>query len=193
MDDPFPWLAVSLGVSALLLAVVGGLVLLRLRTSCPPLSPEEQAEWAAAPMSPLHKIAWTGVLVGAVECLLLGAILSGSGGAAVYWEDDTLRLQVMAVFILGLVVTGALGAFAQAKADEREQSALAWGSRMQSVAVLVTMALGVVSLTMRFHEEGAIPVVYAYLGFGMIFIVHSVANFFGFLVGLRATRLHGQG
>ena len=193
MEDQFPWLAVALGVSALSLAVVGVLVLVRMRADTPPASPEERAELASAPMTPLHKLAWSGLLVGAVECLIIGAIFADKGGAAVYWEDDTMRLQVMGIFILGLVVSGILDAFAHSKADERERAVLAWGPRAQSAAILIAMALGMVYLTSGFHDEGAIPVVYAYLGFGVIFITHSISNFLGFLLGIRATRFHGKG
>ncbi len=193
MDSPPSWLAIAVGLSALGAVVVGGMALFRMRARARLVTSDERAEMAATPMSPLQKIAWAGLGVGVLQSLGIGAIFATQGGAAVYWEDDRMRLQVIGVFIGGLVLSAVLHGLAQFKADEREHAVLAWGPRIQSAAVLVTLALGNIFLAQRFHDEGAIPVVYSYLGFGVVFIVHMTANFVGILLGFGATRLHGQG
>lgn len=192
MDAPFPWLAIALGVIAIGLAAVALMVFFRAKTTAA-VTAAERAELAAAPRTPLQKIAWAGLLVGVVQCLAIGAVFATQGGAVEYWENDGMRHLVAALFVLGLVVSAVLSGLAQFKADERERAVLSWGPRVQSAAVLITLALGIIFLAERFREQGAIPVVYAYLGFGSVFIVHMTTNFLGILLGYRATRFDGQG
>lgn len=115
------------------------------------------------------------------------------GGAAAYWENDSLRLQVVGIFLAGLVSCSLLSALAQSKADERERWVLTWGALGQSRALILVMVLWSVILTQRFHDQGAIPVVYFYLILGSLFIVQLVAHFCGILPGSWAARHHAQG
>ena len=154
MDTHLPWLAIALGVIALGLALVGAAVFVRLRARTPSVTAEERAELAASPMTPLQRIAWAGLLVGVIQCLAIGAVFATKGGAAIYWEDDRMRTQVVGLFILGLVLSGVLSALARIKADERERAMLAWGPKVQSVAMLIAMAPGTVFLVVRFHGQG---------------------------------------
>ena len=193
MNLSLPWLAFALAALALGLALVGALVLIRVFHRTPPVTPEERAELASLPMSPLQKLAWAGFGIGALQSLAIGVVFAARGGAAVYEQDHSMRLVVAGLFVVGLALSGILSVLVQFKADERERWVLAWGPRVQSLAVLIAVALGTVFLVERFHDAGAIPVVYAYLAIGTIFIVHVTTYFLGLLIGFRATQSHGQG
>jgi MFS family permease len=191
MDSPIAWLAIAVVLFGLGFALAAWFFLSRLVRNSPPVSAEERADLAASPNSPLQKVAWAGVLVGVVQGLAIGGLFVAKGGAAVYWEDDQMRMQVMGIFILGLVLSGLLSGLAQHKADEREHHVLLWAPRIQSSAMLVAMGLGTVFLVERFHDQGTIPIVYLYLALGTLFMVHMTTYFLGILIGYRAARLHG--
>lgn len=193
MPANIPWLAVTVVITACAVLAALVLVLLEVRRRTPPLSAAERRDLAATPMTSLQKIAWGGLFVGVLEILAIVLLIQGRGGADVYWEDDGLRLQVLGVFLAGLILSAILLSLAALRADERERGILSTGVRVQAVALLLTCALGSVYLTHRFHDAGAIPVVYAYLGLGLVFIVYMVANFLGILLGFGAARFHGQG
>ncbi len=76
------------------LAAVAGLLLYR-KWPRPALTREERDEIAGAPMPVLQKRAWLGLLVGAGTLIVITVILMTQGGAAEYWDNDSLRLTVM--------------------------------------------------------------------------------------------------
>jgi hypothetical protein len=53
---------------------------------------------------------------------------------------------------------------------------------VQSTAVLLALAAWLVGLTQRFHDQGAVPMVYMYLIFGSIILVMMIAQSLGVLL-----------
>jgi hypothetical protein len=180
-----PWMGLSLIVVTALGIV--GLVLIYRAWPRPGLTPAERSEMAAAPMPPLKKRAWSGLVIGMLTLAVVWALVA-SRGAAVYWSDDQFRLTVMLIFIAGLVahalVTGLLVNRDRRAGllDERDRSIQARAPVVQSTAVLLTLAAWTVWAGERFHDQGAVPMVYLYLLFGLVILVMMIAQSLGVLL-----------
>ena len=190
-------LSVPVLVAVVVLAVVGTVFLVRSWPSRAEVSPEEREEMASTPMAPLQKRAWWSLLIGAVTLGVISAILI-SEGAAAYWEDDNLRLTVVAIFLGGLVAYVSVLLIPLHKGrtegglDERDRAILSRAPHVQSGIMLVTLAAWLVALPKMFHEEGAVPVVYLYLMFGSVVIVTIIGQSLGILLGYWMESRHGQ-
>jgi hypothetical protein len=153
----------------------------------PRLTAAERGEMAAAPMPPLKQRAWSGLLIGVLTLATVWILIAGRG-AAVYWTDDNFRLTVMLIFIAGLaahaLVTGLLVNRDRRAGliDERDRAIQARAPVVQSTAVLLTLAAWTVWLGERFHEQGAVPMVYLYLLFGLVILVMMIAQSLGVLL-----------
>ncbi|MGD8330340.1 MAG: hypothetical protein PVJ49_12980 [Acidobacteriota bacterium] len=181
------WLATGvLGIAGL--AIAGLVLLVRSWPASPQLSAEERADMAGAPMPPLQKRAWVGLSIAVITTAVV-TYLVASNGAAEYWVNDQLRLTVMMIFIGGLIAwaivpaTLMLGEGERKNVDERDRAILARAPMFQQVAILLALAAWLISLTQRFHDEGAVPVVYLYLLFGSIILVNMMAQSLGVLLG----------
>ncbi len=64
---------------------------------------------------------------------------------------------------------------------------------IQSGVVLVALAAWILALANRFHDQGAVPVVYLYLLFGSIIIFNFIGQSVGILVGYWFVARHGEG
>jgi len=191
------WLApallavVGLGAVAFYLAV-------RSWPSKPELSAEERAEIADAPMAPLQKRAWLGLAIAVVTATVVTWMVA-THGATEYWENDDFRLRVMFVFIGGLIAwalfpnLGALKDELSGNLDERDQAILARAPTIQPAAMLIALAAWEITLAGRFHEQGAIPVVYLYLIFGSVMLVYMITQPLGILLGYWIGARYGQG
>ena len=120
---------------------------------------------------------------------VIGAILT-TYGAAEYWENDDLRLTVVAIFIAGMAThVGLLTAMVsplwseEGELDERDRQVLAQAPTIQTGLVLLTLAAWNISLIGRFHDQGAVPIVYLYLIFGTIVLVSLIGHSAGIVVG----------
>jgi len=189
------WMVPVLTVVVLLAAA--GIALLARAWPRPGLSPEESRELSGGPMPPLKKRAWYGLAVALATTVTVTGMVAGRGAEA-YWNDDPFRLTVMMIFIGGLVahsiLTGALalkhgrpGAM-----DERDRAILARAPMAQIVAIMFTLAGWLVTLGERFHEQGAIPMVYMYLLFGSIFLAMMIAHSLGILLLYWISTGHGE-
>ena len=193
------WSVPLLG-TVLALAVVAALLAMRAWPR-PGLTRDERTEMAGAPMPVLQKRAWLGLLIGGGTLILIAVILMTRGGAAEYWDNDSLRLTVMLIFIVGLashagillapVVRAELGGGGQV--DERDKAVLSRAGTIQSGVVLVTLAAWLLFLTNKFHDQGAVPVVYLYLLFGAIIMFHMIGQSIGILFGYWYVARHGEG
>mgnify|MGYP006865026473 CR=1 FL=1 len=193
MDQPFPWILVAFAAGLAGMLVVGAFVLVRLRADSVPLSPEDRAEWSRVPLTALQKWSWLGLLLGLVECGVLYAFFAAKGGAAVYWEDDAMRLQVVGIFLGVQILQAMTMALGSRSADERDQRVLRLAPQVQAVGLLLGLAGWNVFLGQKFHDEGAVPMVYTYLTFGSLLIVYMTCWFAGVLLGYRLGRIHAQG
>jgi hypothetical protein len=195
MDNLNLWSPIALSVGALLVAavVLGVRSLVRHRITS--TSPEEQAEMASLPMTPLQKSAWCGLLVGLA---MIGAcvLVIARAGPEVYFEDGDLRLLVLGfIFVamaawLQVVVRSARGD--RQGLDERDQRVLLMAPNIQTAAMLITIALWHVALTESFRGEG-VPTGYLSIVFWSVFLAFMTAYSGGILIGYRLGRTHGEG
>ena len=77
--------------------------------------------------------------------------------------------------------------------DERDLSILSLAPRMQSAAVLLTLAVWVVALQEIYWEPGVIPLVFPLLIFFSTFIVQMLAMAAGILLGYWRAQNHAEG
>jgi hypothetical protein len=178
------------------LGIVGVALLIR-SWPRPRMTERERREMAETPMPQLKKRAWLGLGIG-LATLLITTVLVADRGATVYWEDDSFRLLVVLIFIGGLVAhalsTGLLVYRDERSGgiDERDRAIMARAPLVQSTAVLLALAGWLIWLGQRFHEAGAVPMVYLYLLFGFIILVMMIAQSLGVLlfywIGTGGTR-----
>ena len=190
------WLPIGL-ITVVALGAVAVALLVRSWPKRDELSAEERAEMAATPMPPLQKRAWWGLLV-AVATLAAISIILMNRGAVAYWENDALRLTVTGIFIGGLFAY--LGTLAipllqgkQQGLDERDRVVLSRAGTLQSGLVLIAMAAWLITLTERFREQGAVPVVYLYWIFGSLILVNLIGQSLGILLGYWIGSANGEG
>ena len=100
MEGSLGWSFVLLG-TVVALAIVAGVLFARMMPRRGEVSREERDELATAPMPALQKRALWGLLVSVVTLAITTGIVSRYG-AAEYWDNDSLRLTVMAIFIGGM-------------------------------------------------------------------------------------------
>jgi hypothetical protein len=131
-------------VIVVILAIVG-LVLLARAWPRSDLSDQEQREIADAPMPALMKRAWLGLIIALTTAATITTLVAVEG-AMTYWEDDAFRLNVMLIFIGGLVIHSVLMGLLASKdeqsggMDERDRAILARAPTVQSTAVLLALA-----------------------------------------------------
>jgi len=191
MDTTLSWIAVALGVSFAFALVSIVFALRHQRAANPPFSNEEQSEWSSTPLTSVQKVAWLAVILGLVEIAALVFIFLARGGPSVYWNDDAMRLQVAGIFIGGLVAHAVMMSWAAARADERDREVMRLAPQVQVVGLMLGLATWHIFLGQRFHDDGAIPMVYNYLIFGSMFILFMLTWFIGVLLGYRLHRFHG--
>ena len=190
------WVIPLLG-TVVALAVVGIVLLVRAWPRHPPLSAEERAEMANAPMPLLQKRAWWSFAIGVATFGVIAAILTDRGAAA-YWENDNLRLTVVGIFIGGLFAHVAILLRPSLKGnrgggfDERDRLVLSRAPHAQSAAVILALATWMIVLSERFHDQGAVPMVYLYLIFGTAILVNLIGQSVGILLGYWIGADHGE-
>lgn len=192
-----PWSATIL-VIVILLAAVPIYALVRIWLGRPRLTDEERTEAVASPLTLLQRNAWLGVAVGAATLGTIAALIH-TYGVAEYWNNDSFRLAIVGLFIGSLVVCAALlsaSTTARKKAsgfDERDRQVLAQAGNYQIGFVLVSLAIWLITLGERFHDEGAVPMVYLYLMFGSIVMISFIGQAAGILFGYWLGERFGQG
>ncbi len=196
MELSLIWLPIGL-IAVVALGAVAVALLVRSWPKRDELSAEERAEMAATPMPALQKRAWWGLAVTLATLAIITVILMNQGAAA-YWEDDSLRLTVVGIFMAGLfgyVVTllAPLIRGNRHKLDERDRMVLSRAGAVQSGLVLIALAGWLITLTERFREQGAIPVVYLYLLFGSIVLINLIGQSLGILLGYLIGSANGEG
>lgn len=189
------WIAPMLA-SVVLLVAAAALLLARNWPSRPDLSPEEMADLADAPAPKLKRGAWLGLAIGLVSFGTIAAILI-TQGAATAWQSDALRLAVLGIFTGGLVgsaLSTSLVALPTRKSlDERDRAVLARAPLAQTTLMILGLAAWIIALSERFHDEGAIPVVYLNLIFGSIVLLMMIGQAVGILLGYRFQAYDAQG
>jgi hypothetical protein len=142
-------------------------------------------------MTPLQKRAWLGLGIGAVLSAAILAVLIINGGTSFY-DDDVMRWTVTGLMV-GTVVSWAIllapvlrgKGPAKALYDERDETVMRRASQVQLWGVIGSVAIWTVALTEVYWDEGAIPIVFAYLICWSILIVNTLAQAIGILIGYR--------
>jgi len=197
MEGSSGWSFVLLA-TVVALAVVGGVMLVRMMPRRGEVSREERSDLASAPMPALQKRAMWGLLV-TVSTLAIITVILSRYGAAEYWDNDSLRLTVMAIFIGGLfayvliLLIAVVKGKADGSLDERDRLILSQAATAQTVLILFTLVAWIIYLTEKFHDAGAVPVVYLYLIFGSVVIVNIIGQAVGILLGYWRLARYGEG
>jgi len=76
--------------------------------------------------------------------------------------------------------------------DERDLRVLDRAPRVQSVAMILTLAAWLTFLTLRYHGAGAVPMVFVYLIFFSSLIAYSLGLSLGVLMGYRKMARYGE-
>lgn len=179
--------AILWGILAIAVTFAGLAVLTWLRgPKRPPL--EHGTELTA---TPLQRLARWGLLLGVLPGIAIGVMLFRHGAQAIY-DDHGLRLVftallflIIAVFLVVMVRLKTWVARVDSTLDERDRAILAGAPRLQSAAILVTLAAWMIGLIERFHAAGAVPMVYLYLIFWSCWAVSLLAFPLGILLGYR--------
>ena len=174
------WGVVAMLAGGLALAVVA----LKARPRRPPLPPDVEF-----PATALQKVSrWT-VGAGLVFGLAAAALVVVNGPEK-WYDDDTIRITFTVLILVVLGIVSAATAWLKAQAnrkdgalDERDKAILDRAPAMQALAMLVTLAIWMIGLTMHFHEAGAVPVLYLYLVFWSCLVVNLLGLPVGVLVG----------
>lgn len=191
------WVIPLLG-TVVALAVVGIVLLVRAWPRHLPLTAEEREEMASAPIPALQKRAWWSFAIGVATFGLIAVLLTDRG-AVEYWENDGFRLTVLGIFIGGLVAHVAillrpsLRGSRKGDFDERDRAVLSRAPHAQSIAVILALAAWMIVLSERFHDQGAVPMVYLYLIFGTAVLVSLIGQSVGILLGYWTGADHGEG
>jgi len=186
---------VFIALAIIFLAVLFAVAAVKLWPRGRPLSAAERRELAAGPKPLLQKRALFGLLVILLTMAVTFAIV-GSVGAQAYYDDDTIRLSVVAVFIAGmlayalLVPVSLLGMRARGALDELDTKVLSQAPSYQSVAMLLTYAVWSIYLTEKFHDTAGIPPVYLFLVFGTLLLANLLAHAGGILTGYWFSQRH---
>lgn len=191
------WSAMVL-VIVVLLAVVPIVALFKLWRGRRRLSDEERSEAAASPLTLLQRNAWLGIAVGGAALATI-TVLINIYGVAEYWNNDSFRLTVLAIFIAALAGCALLlSASAAARKDpsrfdERDRQVLAAAGTYQTGFVLVGLVVWLITLGESFRAEGAVPMVYLYLMFGSIIMISFIGQAAGILLGYWLGERFGKG
>jgi len=175
------------GILAIAASLAVLVVLTWLRTPrLPPLEPGTEL-----PATPLQHLARWGLVLGMLPGIAIGVMLFRYGAQTIY-DDDGLRsvftvllLLIVAVFLIVVTRLKVWMTRVDGTLDERDRSILAAAPRLQSAAMLVTLAAWMVGLIERFHAAGAVPLVYLYLLFWSCWVVSLLTVPLGILLGYR--------
>ncbi|MDH3733171.1 MAG: hypothetical protein OEU54_06530 [Gemmatimonadota bacterium] len=181
------WMVPTLA-TVVALAVIALVLVIRTWPARPDLSPEEMADLASTPMPTLQRMAWWGFAIGVTSFGVIAFLLS-TRGVMTYWEDDGFRLFVLGVFLVGLL--GSVGVTnlplvrlqSTGGLDERDRAVLARAPTAQMTLALLGLAAWLVALGQKFHDEGAVPMVYLYILFGTVVLLMMIGQSVGIILG----------
>jgi hypothetical protein len=178
------WTVIAVALVALAIAAAAR----QSRTIVPPLvlPPDE-----TLPATPLQRLARWALVIGLILMAMAGFIIVAVGPTR-YFDDDTVRVVVTGLLMTSLVALAApsarAGIWATRSADvldERDRAILARAPAGQAAAMLVVLAVWVISLQEAYRGGSGIPDVYLYLIFWSCLLVSLVASNVGILLGYR--------
>jgi len=182
-------------IAIITLGAIAAVAAFKLWPKGAPLTAEERAELSAGPRPLLQKRALLGFII-ILATLGAAFVMVSNVGAEIYFNDDTIRLTVVAIFIAGLlaytlvVPVSLLGMKSKGTLDELDEKVLAKAPSFQSAAMLIAYAAWAIYLTEAFHAAGDVPLVYLYLIFGTMVLANLLGHAGGILAGYWMSTCH---
>ena len=141
-------------------------------------------------MAPLQKRAWYGLGMGVIWVIAITVVFIVKGGVSTFTEDTGFRL-----IYSGLLIGGLLAYFLimrkPSQVDERDRLIRVRAPVVQLWAVMISVVVWMIALTEGYWDEGHIPVVFPYLIANSLFIVNTLAQSAGILIGYWRMDRHG--
>jgi len=141
-------------------------------------------------MAPLQKRALYGLVIGVVWATAIIAVFIAKGGITTFNEDPAIRSILAAILIGGLLAYSVMMITTLHKpgqVDERDRLIINRAPLVQLWAIIISLAVWMITLTEVYWDQGQIPVVFPYLIFMSLFIVNVLAQSAGILIGYWRT------
>ncbi|MFC1926787.1 DUF2178 domain-containing protein [Chloroflexota bacterium] len=137
-------------------------------------------------MAPLQKRALYSLIIGVVFAIILIVFFVVNGGITTFDEDLGFRLVVYALWVgvpLAYLIIVNLTLRKPGQVDERDRLIMEQAPRTQYLAVLFSLVIWVIVLTVVFSDSGQVPVIYLTLIMISTLIISTIALSLGILIG----------
>jgi len=145
-------------------------------------------------MAPLQKRALYGFLIGLLLAFAILALLIFGGGINRFDSDDGFRIIIDVLWVLGLVIPLVLFwplMQNSAKYDERDKVIMERSVRIQWIAIILSLATWIITLSEIYYSAGTVPVSFLYVMFISILIISTLSQSVGILYGYWRMSRHG--
>lgn len=137
-------------------------------------------------MAPLQKRAFYSFIVGLIITITFIAVLAVQGDITAFDRDPNLRL-IMYVILIGIplvyLILVNLTLRKPAQIDERDRLIIERSSRVQWLAVILSLVAWTIALTEIYRDTEQVPIVFLNLIFMSTLIISTLAQSFGVLMG----------
>ena len=137
-------------------------------------------------MAPLQKKALYSFIIGFVLTAAMILIFISQGGIDAFDTDLNARLPWYAAIIGVPLIYGILVSITLRKprqVDERDRHIMEQSFRVQWMAIIFTLVAWTISLTEIYHDQGQMPLVLLTIIMFSIFIISTLAQSLGILIG----------
>ena len=137
-------------------------------------------------MAPLQKRSLLALFLEVIWALAIIVVFISQGGAAKFNTDASFRLIMDGLWVGGLILYWWLFSSIERRLDqfdERDKMILERASKVQWMAVILSLVAWVMGLSEHYHVQGQIPVIYLSLIFFSTLIVSTLAQSVGILFG----------
>jgi hypothetical protein len=145
-------------------------------------------------MAPLQKRALYGLVIGICLAIAILALFFLKGGISRFDIDQGFRLIIDALWIAGLVIPLVLfWPIMQNPVmfDERDRIIMDRASRVQWLAVIISLVLWLIILSEAYHMQRLVPLTFLYIMVISIFIISTLAQSLGILIGYWRVNRNG--
>ena len=137
-------------------------------------------------MAPLQKRAWYSLAIGVVLAIAILVVFITKEGVTAYTEDPGMRAIVASLLVGGLIaylIVMHLTLRKPGQVDERDRLIIGRAPKVQLWAVMISLVVWSITLTEIYWDQGQIPVIFPYLILMSIFVVNTLAQSAGILIG----------
>ncbi len=142
-------------------------------------------------MTPLQKRALYALLAGLVLTVALAAAMVLHGDVATFGDSEGRRYILYAAMVgvpLVYLLLVKLTLRRPSQIDERDRLVMDRAGRVQWVAVLISSAAWIITLTEAYRSSGQVPAAYLTIIFVSILIISVLAQSLGILLGYRGLK-----